>query len=55
MDTYNRLLKEFRANFTGPVSDLIKYLVNNKIMTKTKIAKEMGISRQTLYTKYLKE
>jgi len=52
---FNKMLKEFRLHFSGPTSDLIKYLVDRNIMTKTEIASAMHISRETLYNKYLNQ
>lgn len=53
MEDFNQLLADFTKYFRDPTSKLIQYLVENNIMTKTAIAKQMGISRETLYNKYL--
>lgn len=50
---FNEMVKEFHLHFSGPTKDLIKYIVEHNIMTKVEIAKAMGISRETLYKKYL--
>lgn len=52
-ESFSQLMNEFKRHFTGPSSQLIKYLIDQKIMTATDIAKEMGISRQNLYEKYI--
>lgn len=53
MEDFNALAKSFAKHFRDPIKSLVKYLVDNNIMNKSEIARQMGISRQTLYTKYL--
>jgi len=55
MNKFNKMVKEFHEHFAGETKDLINYLVDNKIMSKKEIAEAMGISRPTLYKKYLGE
>ena len=52
-EDFNKLLADFTKHFTDPTAKLIQYLVEQNIMTRTEIAKQMGISRETLYNKYL--
>jgi len=53
IEDFGKILQDYRKDFNGPVSDLVKYLADNNIMSKSEIAKQMKISRQTLYAKYL--
>jgi len=55
VDSYPVLYKKFRRHFTGPTRDLIKYLMDQNILNATQIAQQMGISRETLYNKYINE
>lgn len=54
-EDFGELLKNFRKYFTNPTKDLVKYLISQNIMTPTEIASQMGISRETLYNKYINE
>lgn len=52
-EDFNQLLSEFSRYFSDPTSKLVQYLVEQRIMSKSEIARQMGISRETLYKKYL--
>lgn len=52
-EDFNKIVVDFRKHFTDPTSKLIQYLVEQGIMSKSEIARQMGISRETLYNNYL--